>query len=286
MAGRFACLWRWLAMAFFLLAATASGAHAEKRVALVIGNPPIAGRDSRTPNDATLMSDTLMSLGFSVVGGGAQLDLDKAGFDDAMHRFGRSWSAPTSRCSITPAMARGSGPELPGPRRCQAGERRRPPAGNWSMFPAFGSDGELGLRVDLVLLDACRDNPFRGRAWLRPPWACADEAPAGTLISFATQPRSMSLDGDDGHSPYTRALTRTMRIPAMACSTPSTKSGSRWRSRPMAIIAVGVVLADDGRNFYFAGSPDRRGSNPLATVTPPCRRAVTPVRCGAISHRL
>ena len=35
-------------------------------------------------DDARLMSDTLLSLGFFVVGGGAQLDLDRAGFDNAL----------------------------------------------------------------------------------------------------------------------------------------------------------------------------------------------------------
>src|SRR5258708_17128412 len=38
--------------------------------------------------DAKLMSDTLLKLGFFVVGGGAQLDLDKNGFDDALQKFG------------------------------------------------------------------------------------------------------------------------------------------------------------------------------------------------------
>ena len=78
MASRIGILSRWLVAAFLLCAGTA--AHAEKRVALVIGNS--AYRTVPTlPNaaaDAKLMSDTLLSLGFFVVGGGAQLDLDKA----------------------------------------------------------------------------------------------------------------------------------------------------------------------------------------------------------------
>ena len=39
--------------------------------------------------DAKLMSDTLLSLGFFVVGGGARLDLDKKGFDEALTEFGK-----------------------------------------------------------------------------------------------------------------------------------------------------------------------------------------------------
>ena len=87
MASRIGIVSRWIVAAFLLCAGTA--AHAEKRVALVIGNsayqtvPTLPNPDA----DAKLMSDTLLSLGFFVVGGGAQLDLDKAGFDAALRKF-------------------------------------------------------------------------------------------------------------------------------------------------------------------------------------------------------
>ncbi|MEH2491644.1 caspase family protein [Bradyrhizobium sp. AZCC 2230] len=72
-----------------LLACVATAAHAEKRVALVFGNSAYQ-TVAKLPNsaaDARLMSDTLRSLGFFVVGGGAQIDLDKAGFDRALQAF-------------------------------------------------------------------------------------------------------------------------------------------------------------------------------------------------------
>ena len=64
-------------------------ARADKRVALVVGN---SAYRNVTPldnprNDATLMADTLRTLGFVVVGGSAQLDLDKAQFDHAVQSF-------------------------------------------------------------------------------------------------------------------------------------------------------------------------------------------------------
>ena len=88
MAGRIAFLSRCLAAAFSVIAAMGS-AHAEKRVALVIGNSAYQyARVLANPaNDARLMADTLTSLGFFVVGGGAKLDLDKAGFDKAITEF-------------------------------------------------------------------------------------------------------------------------------------------------------------------------------------------------------
>lgn len=57
-------------------------AMAEKRVALVIGNSAYVNvpRLTNPDNDARLMADTLRSLGFTLVGGGAQLDLNEDGF--------------------------------------------------------------------------------------------------------------------------------------------------------------------------------------------------------------
>jgi len=91
MSGRFAPLSRAIVAAFLLVAGMGSVAHAEKRVALVVGNSAYenAVKLNNPANDATLMSDTLLSLGFSVVGGGARLDLDKDGFDAALREFGQ-----------------------------------------------------------------------------------------------------------------------------------------------------------------------------------------------------
>src|ERR1700753_1873791 len=66
-------------------------AAAERRVALVIGNSAYqnTAQLDNPRNDAKLMADTLASLGFTLVGGGAQLDLDKASLDKAVQSFGR-----------------------------------------------------------------------------------------------------------------------------------------------------------------------------------------------------
>ena len=57
-------------------------AAAERRMALVIGNSAYqnVARLDNPRNDARLVAETLAELGFSLVGGGAQLDLDKASF--------------------------------------------------------------------------------------------------------------------------------------------------------------------------------------------------------------
>jgi uncharacterized caspase-like protein len=68
-----------------------SSALAEKRVALVVGNSAYQNvtRLDNPRNDAALMAETLADLGFSLIGGRAQLDLDKAALDADVQNFGQ-----------------------------------------------------------------------------------------------------------------------------------------------------------------------------------------------------
>jgi uncharacterized caspase-like protein len=71
-------------------------------------------------------------------------------------------------------------------------------------------------RLNLVLLDACRNNPFGTRGFRAMSRGLAQmDAPKGTLISFATQPGNVASDGEDGHSPYTKALAQTLKKPGL-----------------------------------------------------------------------
>jgi len=64
-----------------------------------------------------------------------------------------------------------------------------------------------GSRLNIVILDACRNNPFDRRGLRDSGGGLAQmRAPRGTLISYATQPGNVAMDGATGHSPYTAAL--------------------------------------------------------------------------------
>jgi uncharacterized caspase-like protein len=64
-----------------------------------------------------------------------------------------------------------------------------------------------GPKLSMMLLDACRNNPFGGRGLRATSGGLARmQAPEGTLISFATQPGAVAQDGIDNNSPYTKAL--------------------------------------------------------------------------------
>jgi uncharacterized caspase-like protein len=191
-------------------------AHAERRVALVIGNSayrsvtPLKNPDP----DARLMADTLKTLGFSVVGNGAQFCLDRAGFDEALHKFGDLLVG----ADVALFYYAGHGIEAHGlnylvPVDAHPVNEADIAGQLVDVSDALQRMQTSGARINLVLLDACRDNPFKANGIRSGAGLVQMRAPLGTLISFATQPRSVALDGDDGHSPYTRALTETMRRP-------------------------------------------------------------------------
>jgi len=215
-------IYRFLAVlgcAVVLALTAAASAHAEKRVALVIGNsayvhvPQLAN----PVNDARLMAETLRALGFALVGDGPQLDLNEI----ALRRVVREFSTKLQGADVGLFYYAGHAVEV-------RGSNYLVPVG---ANPAREADVDFqmlntnlvlrqmesaGTKLNLVILDACRNNPFAGRGLRSAGSGLARmQTPEGTLISFATQPGNVALDGDDGNSPYTKALAQTMRKPGL-----------------------------------------------------------------------
>lgn len=81
-------------------------------------------------------------------------------------------------------------------------------------------------RVNILILDACRDNPFatqlaaKSRSVARGLTAIETQSASGILIAFATDPRSTALDGEkDGNSPFTSALLKHIETPEVSITT-------------------------------------------------------------------
>jgi hypothetical protein len=227
---------RWLlvlALPLVMLATCfATPAVADKRVALVIGNSAYRNVAllENPGNDARLIADTLRDLGFALVGGGAQLDLDKTSFDRAVQSFG----AQLQGADIGLFFYAGHGVQVRGTNYLipvDANPTREADADFQMLDTTFvlrQMEG-AGARLNLIILDACRNNPFGGRGLVvgrgsdRETVRLRDtasglaqmQAPEGTLISFATQPGSVARDGIDGHSPYSKALAETIRRPGL-----------------------------------------------------------------------
>ena len=275
MTGRIGIVSRLIFAAFLLCAGLPSAAHAEKRVALVIGNsayqsvPQLPNPDA----DAKLMSDTLLSLGFFVVGGSAQVDLDKTRFDAALQEF----KTQLVGADVALFYYAGHGVETHGLNYLVPVDAH--PQDEADVFSEMVSTSDIldqleksGTRINLVLLDACRDNPFSGHGVRSTTGGLAQmPAPIGTLISFATQPRSVALDGDGAHSPYTRALVEAMQKPGYGLFKTFNEVGLAVGKATGGQQLPWVSASPISGNFYFAGKPAPAIVNASTTPT-----AVTP----------
>ena len=190
-----------------------------KRVALVIGNSEYrnVARLENPSNDANLVANTLRRLGFVLIGGGPQTDLDKASFDAAVQEFGNHLEG----ADVGLFYYAGHGMQLRGQNYLIPISANPTKEGDVDfqmvdMGVVLRQMEGAGTRLNLVMLDACRNNPFGGRGLRAGGGGLAQmRAPEGTLISFATQPGNVALDGSEGHSPYTRALAEIIESPGV-----------------------------------------------------------------------
>jgi Caspase domain len=187
----------------------------EQRVALVIGNSkyrnasPLPNPD----NDAQSMAEFLNSAGFEVV---TANDLTQNDMIKVVQDFSARVAA---RGPNTVAMVyyAGHGVQL-------EGENYLIPIDAKISSPLDLVDGSVRLvdimatleaipsRVRIVVLDACRDNPFPSIVDAGRGLAIVD-APNGSIVGYSTAPGTEALDGSDGHSPYTSAFLRLAREP-------------------------------------------------------------------------
>jgi tetratricopeptide (TPR) repeat protein len=259
MAGRIAVILRAIAAALALFAAMSSAAHAEKRVALVIGNSAYThARALPNPvNDAKLMSDTLLSLGFFVVGGGARLDLDKAGFDAALKEFRKELTGT----DVALFYYAGHGVETHGLNYLVPTDANPADDGD-VLAQGIGLAGilddleQVNVKINLLLIDACRDNPFPDRLSAASAGLAQMRAPAGTMISFATQPHGVALDGDGGHSPYTRALADAIQHPGYGLFRTFNEVGLAVEKATHGDQLPWVSSSPIDGRFYFAGKQE------------------------------
>jgi uncharacterized caspase-like protein len=207
-------------IAMSVLAAVSPAKGQAERVALVVGIgeyrhvPPLAN----PANDARDMAEALTRLGFRTE---LVLDPDRVRLEQSLRRLGQA--------------ARGADAAV----FFYAGHAIEVGGRNWLLPVEADIESERDLRFEaldmdivseqldgaarlsIVLLDACRDNPFRlrlasgtrsvavgtGLAQLR--------AAVGTLVAFSTAPGTVAADGRGRNSPFTAALLRRIDTPGL-----------------------------------------------------------------------
>jgi hypothetical protein len=187
----------------------------EARVALVIGNSSYqnAAQLTNPGNDAQSMAQLLNSAGFEVI---SATDLTQNDMIKVVQDFSAKVAA---RGPNTVAMVyyAGHGVQLEGenyliPIDAKVSSPSELVNGSVRLVDVMATLEAIPSRVRIVVLDACRNNPFPSVVDAGRGLAIVD-APNGSIVGYSTAPGTPAQDGIDGHSPYTSAFLRLAREP-------------------------------------------------------------------------
>ncbi len=227
-------------------------AFGEKRVALVIGNGAYEDAPLVNPvHDAEDMARAVVRYGFTTM---KHLNVDRKEMRRAIRRFGQAIGGG----GVGLFYYAGHGLQVDG-------ENYLVPIGA-TVYAADEIQDEClrasavlrkmetaGNRLNIIILDACRNNPFARRFRSATRGLARMDAPAGSILAYATAPGSVAADGEGRNGLYTDNLLKHMQ-------TPNLEIGQLFRR-----VRSDVMSASGGRqvpwesssltgSFYFSGN--------------------------------
>jgi uncharacterized caspase-like protein len=261
------------------LLAGSDPALAENRLALVIGE---SAYRSVTPlpnpaNDATQMSKLLSDAGFDVT---AAADLSQKQMNDRVGEFAAKVAAKGPD-TVALVFYAGHGLQVDGenflvPVDVDPKREADIPLQAVRLNDILNTLNSVPSRMRIVLLDACRNNPFpalnqtagRGLAMVD-----TKSGAPGTFVSFSTSPGAEAEDGGGADSPYTTALVTVARTPGLPIE------------QAFKQVRLAVNKATDGRqtpwdssslteDFSFIAGAGARASAPSSAKMNGARRSV------------
>ena len=197
------------------LLAVPGALRAETRHALVIGNAAYAVAPLSNPrNDAEAIAKSLKSVGFLVT---KLVDADQQAMRRAVIEFGRKLRGSDSVGLLYYA---GHGVQVAGenfliPIGADIRDEREIAVQGINLSEILKTMARSESRINIVVLDACRNNPFAASGRSALGGLAQINAPAGTLIAFATAPGEIALDGEGQNSPYSAALALAIPAPGV-----------------------------------------------------------------------
>lgn len=259
---------RLLARSLVALGALAASAQAnaplDVRIALVIGNSAYSGSAAlaNPANDAKAMSEQLRKLGFQVLElrDGSRSQMTEA-IDDVRKQL-------QGRSGVGMLYYAGHGVQIDW-RNYMVPVDARPRSQTEVVAQAVDVEAvinafkQAGNRVNILVLDACRNNPFEGTASVR-GLAQLDAVP-GTFLAYATAPGNVADDGENTNGLYTTYLLQELARPTARIEDvfKRVRLQVRQKSRGSQIPWESTSLEED---FVFN---DGRGSGTVVAAAPP-----------------
>jgi uncharacterized caspase-like protein len=193
------------------------GAQAETRLALVIGNS-----DYRTvsvlpnpANDARAMEKLLRDAGFEIT---SAPNLTQADMRRAIRDFATMVTARGGPSTVALIYYAGHGVQIDGENYLVPVDARIEREADVAIEAVRLNDvmtalGNTASGTRIVILDACRNNPFSTIKQTTGRGLAIVDAPTGSIVSYSTAPGMEALDGAGDNSPFTAALVSVAREP-------------------------------------------------------------------------
>lgn len=202
--------------------ASAVTASAQDRFALVIGNSQYKNVSPLTNpgRDATAVSALLKDAGFEVT---AATDLDKTSMSRAIRFFTNQISGKPEN-TVALIYYAGHGLQVDGenfliPVDATVSREADVPLETMRLADLMSMLDTVRSKTRIVILDACRDNPFADIAKAAPRGLALVNAPAGTLVAYSTSPGATAEDGSGSNSPFAQALIKSAKEPGLPIET-------------------------------------------------------------------
>ncbi len=182
---------------------------AEPRYALVIGNGAYTSAPlANPPRDARLIASRLREVGFAV---DVLVDVGQKEMKRAIAALGDR----LAKGGVGFFYYAGHGMQVNGqnyliPVAAEIHRESDVDIESVKLESVLETMNEAKNRVNVIALDACRDNPFARSFRSGARGLVLTNAPIGTLVSYATAPGKVAADGEGDHSPYATALARNM----------------------------------------------------------------------------
>ncbi len=264
----------WIPLLFLLLTGGVPGqtdrrlgrdAGTETRVALVIGNGgyktvPLAN----AVNDATDIGNALQKNGFTVT---VKTDLDQKGMKVAIRQFGEA----IRNGSVGLFYFAGHGVQVGGrnyliPVDAVIEKEGDVDVEGVDLNAVLAQMEQAGNRLNIVILDACRDNPFARGFRSTTGGLAAVDAPAGTFIAYATSPGRTASDGTGRNGLYTSELLSAIGKPGLPIEEVFKQVRSNVRMKSGGKQIPWDASSIEGAFYFTAGS---------AAAAPPTRPPVS-----------
>lgn len=225
----------------------------ERGIALVIGNATYADAPLKNPvNDATDMAATLKTLGFRV---SLHTNLDQNQMKRQIRSFGEQL---TQSGAVGLFYYAGHGVQVKGvnyliPVGAKANSEQEIEYEAVEAGFVFAQMEAANNSANIVILDACRNNPFARSYRSADKGLAPINAPSGTLIAYATAPGSVASDGTGRNGLYTQELLKQIKTDNLSIE----EAFKRVRVAVRSLTANKQTPWESSSlvgNFYFSGT--------------------------------